>query len=291
MNSEKPVVSIVISARGGEFSALERACFSVFGSDYPQKEVLLVYPQTDPGFREKLEAVTRPYPELNFKLLPHPEGKGLGSDYNLGVKNASGRYLGFLREDEVLYPNHLEGVIERLEAENRAWGFGYAVTDLEENGYLAQKIRPPLREEFYFKLLWERDYLPLASAVIDREKAGELPGFREDLSRACGHIFLAELSARHQPAVYPQHSLARKRELPGEASRRNRKTAPERLDFGPEQPRVEELKREIAGRHFWIRELEKLQILPYGEERIRRVFLMGSRLTGKKITVTLNLYD
>jgi len=102
------IITIFLNAERFIREAIE----SVFAQTYDDWELVLV----DDGSSDASTAIARryasEYPE-KVRYLDHDghENRGMSASRNLGVRNATGHYIGFLDADDVWLPHQLEGQV------------------------------------------------------------------------------------------------------------------------------------------------------------------------------------
>jgi glycosyltransferase involved in cell wall biosynthesis len=114
--STTPLVSVVVIFLDAE-RFLEEAIQSAMGQSYPSWELLLV----DDGSSDGSSAIARRYAEREpgrVRYLEHPghSNQGMSASRNLGLRNASGKYLALLDADDVWLPAKLHDQVAILEA-------------------------------------------------------------------------------------------------------------------------------------------------------------------------------
>ncbi|KAF0219373.1 MAG: hypothetical protein FD174_2072 [Geobacteraceae bacterium] len=110
--------------------------------------------------------------------LRHPANKGLAAARNTGVRAARGKYIAYLDDDDIFYPDHLETLASFLE--NSAYKVAYsdayrAYQEKAGNGYIITKRDLPYSYDFdYDRILFE-NFIPVLSFMHEKgciENAG-----------------------------------------------------------------------------------------------------------------------
>jgi glycosyltransferase involved in cell wall biosynthesis len=86
---------------------LERALSSIDAQTFQDFEVIVVNDGGSP-----VSEVTKRHDKV--MLIEHTKNKGLAAARNTGIKAATGEYICFLDDDDVLYPNHFEVLINAM---------------------------------------------------------------------------------------------------------------------------------------------------------------------------------
>lgn len=84
---------------------IERCLLSVVEQRHEALEVILVDDASPDDSMEKARRFLSGYPKLDYKIVTHPQNKGLSAARNTGVKHSTGAYLYFLDSDDALPEN------------------------------------------------------------------------------------------------------------------------------------------------------------------------------------------
>jgi LmbE family N-acetylglucosaminyl deacetylase/glycosyltransferase involved in cell wall biosynthesis len=121
-----PLVSIVVRTQNRR-RLLRDALDSLCGQTYAPLQVVLVNDGGDP-----LDELVSEYDQRLFiDLIQHPESRGRATAGNNGLKQCRGKYIGFLDDDDILYPDHLAKLVDYLETT----GESIAYSDCESGTY------------------------------------------------------------------------------------------------------------------------------------------------------------
>ena len=200
------LVSIVMRTVGGRPREIRRALESVMANIWRPLEVVIVYQGPDDGQWADMQTLPGAFPALSISVI---RNAGLGDrraeNLNIGWEAARGRYLGFLDDDDTLEPRHVELLRKAIEESGRAWAYGQVVLRKEDESLqVVSETRPFRRHAFSLKALWEENFLPIHSFLIDRTRLHEIlrsRPFCEELDRSEDWDFLLRLAFRHEPAV------------------------------------------------------------------------------------------
>jgi GT2 family glycosyltransferase len=107
---QRPLLSVIVPTRN-RTEKLSRCLDSVYGSDYPRIEVVVV----DDASTEPVEwALAGKFPEAKF--IRNPTRRLLSCSRNAGAAASHGEYLFFLDDDNVLDAEAIEGLLRCFEA-------------------------------------------------------------------------------------------------------------------------------------------------------------------------------
>ncbi len=179
-----PRVSAVIRTRGRP-DLVPRAVRSALDQTVTDLEVIVVVDGPDPGTTKSLASI----PDDRLRLVMLPENAGLGGAMNAGVREARGRWIAFLDDDDEWLPSKLERQL--AVAERSARRFPMVACRLlarSEAGDLLWPLRTPDPAEPLSEYLFcqrglrggEGVLLP-STLLVPRELLIAVP-FREDLA-------------------------------------------------------------------------------------------------------------
>jgi len=118
-------LSIVVRTIGNNKQFLERTIFSIYCSDYRNKEVVLVYQGQNIEFLNYLKYLENLYQDINFVIVYNNNitSDDRAKNLNLGIDKASGRYLAFLDDDDSVSQEHYKELIEKIKTANFVLGY------------------------------------------------------------------------------------------------------------------------------------------------------------------------
>jgi glycosyltransferase involved in cell wall biosynthesis len=123
---------------------------------------------------------------------------------NIGKRNARGRYLAFLDDDDKVYPNHFKKLIESLQKTDLAWAYADIIRALyNEYGQLVSRSAPFRRDAYSFLDHLRGNFIPIHSFVIDLERASDVGEVDETMSRNEDYEYILRLSFKHEPLCVP----------------------------------------------------------------------------------------
>jgi glycosyltransferase involved in cell wall biosynthesis len=213
MNNRR--VSIIIRTTAKRAKFLDEALFSILGSYYPNIEVVLVVQTTNDRAYQDIVALSQLYTRLGMtiQLVRNATDEDKRSqNLNLGLAQATGRYVGFLDDDDVLYPEHISLLVETLEqSPSRAWAYADVIgvlggCDALEQFYVKSHDRNMFKKEkFSFGALWNCNHIPILSFLIDRERVNPVYlQFDESFRVLEDYNFLLRLSLFYEPKYLPK---------------------------------------------------------------------------------------
>lgn len=261
------LVSVVVRTMGDREPELRRALRSLEASEYAHLEAVVVV-QAGAGHDARWERVQQLCQEFT-RLRPRLVRNAVSVDrraqnLNLGWEAAGGRYIGFLDDDDTVTPRHVLELLGAIEVQGRAWAYGRAQLCKEDAELrLLSTTEPFRRGEFSLSALWEENFIPIHSFLVDRERLHEdllKAPFCEQLTRSEDWDFLLRLAYHHEPArvdaVTCSYYIS--------TTPRNSNTSLSAQGAGQEHNQaqwhqskqlVDERKAALASRHWWARSL------------------------------------
>ncbi|MCF8127559.1 MAG: PIG-L family deacetylase, partial [Deltaproteobacteria bacterium] len=200
-----PLVSIIVRTKDRPY-LLSNAIRSVTNQTYANLEMVVI---NDGG--EDITDLLALSGGIPIHHVRHEKCMGRAAAANSGLKAAKGKYLNFLDDDDVLYPDHVSRLVNHLEMTR-----GKVVYSNVLNVYFSGPPENPghrEREELVFafdfnpdRLLFE-NYIPIMSVLFSREVLEKVKTFSEDLTLFEDWDFWIQVS-RHFPFLHLEHATA-----------------------------------------------------------------------------------
>jgi len=178
-------VSVVIRTKDRP-ALLGEAIASVRATGYPCEIVVV----NDGGVKPELEGVT---------LVHHETSRGRSEAANAGVRAASNRFIGFLDDDDLFYPEHLATLANAAQSAHVAWYSDAVSAFLRPGGNGSYETHSRLRlfaQDYDRELLLLDNYIPLPALLLERETFLGLGGFDAEFDLFEDWDFLIRLSQR-----------------------------------------------------------------------------------------------
>ncbi len=198
----RPLVSIIVRTKDRPVF-LKRALRSIASQTYRPLEVVIV---NDGGEEVPLEEVREILGDIRLNYIKLQENRGRAPAANIGVSGATGQYIGFLDDDDEIYPEHVETIMNALEGAE----YQVAYTDTE---MLIQRYDPERSEymtvdrrvfsvDFSREMLLITNFIPFNSVIFRKDLWDEIGGFDETLCMYEDWDFLIRSAQR-----YPFHHI------------------------------------------------------------------------------------
>jgi GT2 family glycosyltransferase len=179
-----PLVSILVRTYDRP-AWLREALVSCEHQTYPNLEVVVV--QDGPGASE---AVAREFEgRLRITYVATPGEVGRARAGNIAMERAKGEWLNFLDDDDVLFADHVEVLVDAVRASGAPGAFAYAwetatqVVDRDRAVYREIENVPRHRPQFDLARLWRQNFLPIQAVLFHRGLFEREGGFAEDMDQ------------------------------------------------------------------------------------------------------------
>ncbi len=192
--SELPLVSVIVRSTGR--IELSEALESVANQTYPNLEVVVVDAVGNHAFHEN------PYAErLHLKTASIGQSLSRSRAANLGLQEASGRYVLFLDEDDLLLPDHVWRLVKALQARREAKAAYAGVRAVDETGTAIVEYDLP----WSLDRMLAANFIPIMAVLFERGLFEDGCRFDEDFEVSEDWDFWMQLSQRtpfvHVPGV------------------------------------------------------------------------------------------
>lgn len=170
-NSDCPVVSVIVRTRNRK-NYLREALQSLSEQTYSRLEVIVI---NDGG--EDIKDLISSFSQLDIILIQLSNNLGRSKAANIGLDRASGKYLAFLDDDDLLEPDHIANLVLTLEHQLGIKAVYSAVRCIDGDG---KDLCNKFGQVFDATHLLAANYIPIHSVLFARELV--LAGCRMDES-------------------------------------------------------------------------------------------------------------
>jgi GT2 family glycosyltransferase len=188
--TKRPLVTVITRTVLGREALLEQAARTVFNQTYPFIEFIVAQDGGTPttSITEGLEAQAPP--GMSFIFLGNAK-VGRSAVGNAALRQATGDYVMFLDDDDLLFPDHVEvllGSLLRDRSLEGAYSLAWEVQTTMNAGhqsYTEHSWETPatLRQEWDYGVMKDHNFLPIQSVLFSRKLFERWGGFNECLDQ------------------------------------------------------------------------------------------------------------
>lgn len=195
----KNLVSVIIPTYGGA-DYLERCIDSVLNQTYQSIEVIIV-DDNGKGSENQLktaEKIKKYVGESRVKYICHDVNKNGSAARNTGARNAKGKYIALLDDDDEFTANNIEVQIKELESLPDDYALTYCSGTIFLN---EEKIKDSFALEsgsLLYEVLLHRVTIGSSRLMIKKEAWDLLGGFDESFRRHQDWEFTARVAAKYK---------------------------------------------------------------------------------------------
>lgn len=168
-----PTVTAII-ATFNRAALLPNAINSVLNQTFTDLELLVV----DNGSTDDTRSVVESYKDNRIVYIINEKPSGsCAAPRNIGVGKAKGKYLAFLDDDDIWYPQKLQFCMAEMERHPEAILVCHAQNVVLNGSILKKNTCGPWTSDMYKRLLYEGNCLGPGSVVIKKEALVDIGGF------------------------------------------------------------------------------------------------------------------
>jgi len=192
----EPAVSVIMPTYN-RVDFIEEAIGSVLAQTRSDFEIVVV---NDGGTRDCEEIIKRVGADrVRYIYIEHA---GLSTALNAGIAHSRGRYIAYLDDDDVYYPDHIEALADYLDERPEAkvaYSHAKRATQVKEGRSWRVARRDVVnREPFDRKRLLRSNRLAVLNVMHRRELVDEIGGFNEALDAGMDWEMWIRMSASHE---------------------------------------------------------------------------------------------
>ena len=179
-----PRVSILIRTIG-RTEWLRQSLQSLVHQTYPSIEAVVV--EDGPPSSQAVIDEFRDRLEIRYKATGHRVGRARAG--NLALAAATGEWLNFLDDDDVLFADHVEVLLDAVRAARAKGAYGLSweththVIDSASGAHDEVAHITRHRQPFDRLTLWHHNYLPIQAVLFHRSLYEKYGGFAEDMDQ------------------------------------------------------------------------------------------------------------
>ncbi len=177
--STNPLVSVIVPTFNRP-ELLVETLKSILNQTYKNIEIIVV---NDAG-KDVEELITSLNNENKIRYIRHPDNKGLAASRNTGIKAAKGKYIAYLDDDDIYYPDHIKTLVSFLETSDYKVAYTDAVRAYQEmqNGrYITVNKETANTFDFDYDRILHENYIPVLCFMHEKSCIDEVGFFDETL--------------------------------------------------------------------------------------------------------------
>jgi GT2 family glycosyltransferase len=193
--AKKADVSVIVRTKDRPL-LLRRALISLVNQTFRDIEVVLV----NDGGEDVSGLIHSLKSQLSIRYIHHHSSKGRTAAINAGIENSQGKWIAYLDDDDIVYPWHLEALLQSAENNKEQFIYGdynrtlfldSRVTDSE----ILQGVHP---WEYSHRELLVQNHIPIHTWLHARECIDTVGLWDESLDRLEDYEFLLRVSAKYR---------------------------------------------------------------------------------------------
>lgn len=177
--SPPPLVSVIVPTHNRP-DMLKETIRSILDQTFQDFEIIVV---NDAG--QDVSTVVKAFNSPKLSYLSHETNKGLAGARNTGIKVARGKYIAYLDDDDIFYPEHLATLVTFLQesGESVAYTDAYRAHQVMQGDgvYVITGRDVPYSFDFSFKNILIGNYIPVTCFMHDIKCIQEAGYFDESL--------------------------------------------------------------------------------------------------------------
>lgn len=185
-----PLVSVITRTYQGREALLQQTIYSVLNQTYPNIELVVV---EDGGCSQQAlveQLASQAGLGQQVRFIPNPK-EGRSSAGNAGLAAAQGRWLMFLDDDDLIFADHIETLVQVLN-KNPDYAAAYALafevlTDMaaDRKSYTETHFNTPhtFFQAWDYAVLQHHNFIPIQAIIFQRELYAHWGGFDVDLDQ------------------------------------------------------------------------------------------------------------
>ncbi len=189
-----PLVSVIVPTYNRPIQ-LKETLLSVIAQSYKNLEIIVV---NDAG--EDISKIIKSLNDNRIKYIVHEKNKGLAGARNTGMKNANGKYISFLDDDDIFYPNHIEVLLAAIKNNDVKVVYSDAnrcIQKKEGEGFVTVSKEVQYSFDYSQRFLFVLNIAPVQCFLFDKSCLDGGVKFDESLTTHEDWEFWIKLSLQH----------------------------------------------------------------------------------------------
>ena len=202
VNIGRPIVSVIIPTKDRP-EMLAQAIQSVLNQTFTELEIIVV----NDGGVDVQSVISRLNTRGNIVYKKHDRALERSAARNTGIRAARGKYIAYLDDDDIYYPNHIETLVKFLENSEYKIAYTDAVMAQQEkqNGqYITVHRSQPYSSDFDNDKILVNNFIPILCVMHEKSCLDQVGLFDETLTTHEDWDLWIRLSRHFQFAHIPQ---------------------------------------------------------------------------------------
>lgn len=193
------LVSVIIPTYEGA-TLLPRAINGILAQTYINFEIIIVDDNglDTPNQKETSKIISSYLNDRRIKYLVHDINKNGSAARNTGVKNSHGKYIAFLDDDDVYYPNFIENQVKLLSSLVSDYAMVYCSHESYLNNSKFEEYHAKQSGNLLYENLIHKVEIATSSILIKRDVFVELNGFDETFRRHQDWEFVVRVASKYK---------------------------------------------------------------------------------------------
>jgi glycosyltransferase involved in cell wall biosynthesis/radical SAM superfamily enzyme YgiQ (UPF0313 family) len=153
-----PIISVIVPTHNRP-EMLKEAIQSILDQTFQDFEIIVI---NDAG--QDVSAVIQEFNSQKIKYISHETNKGLAAARNTGISSATGKYIAYLDDDDIFYPNHLETLFTFLQNSGEKVAYTDSVRAfqrIEGDRYVTYQKDTPYSYDFDYDRIYYENFIPV----------------------------------------------------------------------------------------------------------------------------------
>lgn len=171
-----PLVSLVVRTVNRPYYLVE--CLeSIELQSYPNIQIVLVN-DGGPSIRSVVDSVTL---TKSLELIELPRNVGRSASGNVGLAAARGEYVGFIDDDDIFYPTHVETLVDRLLQSRALVAYSDAIQadqikcPFDDRIYMTTAVKLHYSQDFSLATLLQTNFIPILCPLFAAKLLHSVP--------------------------------------------------------------------------------------------------------------------
>jgi len=202
---QKPLVSVIIPTYN-RANRLSKAVNSVLSQTFSDLEVIVVDDYSTDNTTNKVQELIQQ--DQRVKYLRQEQNQGAPAARNRGIKQAQGKYIGLLDDDDQYLPEKIQEQVKIFENSKKDIGLVYGgFKNIVLNSDCEDRVKTPTIKGDIFKALLEKCFVGSPTVLI-KKKCFEKVGYFDEKLQSCQDWDMWTRIAKEFKADYAEQVVA-----------------------------------------------------------------------------------